>query len=281
MAMIADTLHRRRSLTVTTLTLTLAMALLPGRAIADVLCHVASAKAATLEVRDLPGGKVVAHLANELVVRIDESKEENGIPWSEVSGGERGEWRNWGWVVKEALRCVDTDKFPREKISAYALRAAGIAPQSASNMKPEPISCDVVPNGWGVTISKELYDNYRQRGFSEKSLCLALGTSGVYFNPDTGERLNLYEITGDIFGLRPLRLPDCYRTVRVIGTGGYLIGWQPTGCQMRYHPSTGLPIEHPGLVELDAGGEAGGGVDEDNRSSTVSESRLRELLLGR
>jgi len=50
---------------------------------------------------------------------------------------------------------------------------------------------------------------------------------------------------------------------------------------MRYHPSTGLPVESADLVELSAGGEAGGGLDEDNRSSTVSVDRARALIYGK
>jgi hypothetical protein len=113
-------------------------------------------------------------------------------------------------------------------------------------------------------------------------MCFALGGSGVYFDPTTGQQLKLYEIHQDMFGLRPLWLPDCYREIHLTGKQAeWLIGWRPIGCTLRYHPSTGLPITNPQLVELSVGGEAGGGVDEDNRSSTVSEDRLRSLLLGR
>jgi hypothetical protein len=110
---------------------------------------------------------------------------------------------------------------------------------------------------------------------------LGLGGTDVYFDPASGRQLKLYEIPGDIFGLRTFWLPDCFKQVQIIRRGGYLIGWRPVGCSMRYHPSTGLPITNVELVELSAGGEAGGGVDEDNRASTVSEDRARALIFGK
>lgn len=226
---------------------------------AETLCHIADPQDPTLNVRETPGGKVINALQNERVVREDEVKADaRGKSWSRVSSSYKGDWRNWGWVFKDRLNCVDTDRFRKEQLSVASLKAAGLVPQSATNTKALPISCDQIPNGWGVSISTELFQMYRKRGFSPEAICFGLGSSWVNFDPETGQLLKLYEINGDIFGLRPLWLPDCYSQLQITGRGGYLIGWRPTGCAMRFHPSTGKRISKPELVELAAGGEAGG-----------------------
>jgi hypothetical protein len=253
---------------------------------ADVLCHISDPRDPTLNVRSSPGGTVVSSLRNEELVRVFKTQADaTGRLWANI--GERSANNRRGydedWVLRDSLRCVNTDRFPRERISVTALQSVGIVPQDAFRTQKMPISCNEVPNGWGLTISDELYQSYRRRGFSRQALCLALGGSHVLFDPATGRRLPLYQIPGDISGLRPLWLSDCYRQIQVLPNQGfqqYLIYWRPTGCIIRYHPSTGLPITKPELVKMVSGGEAGGEVDEDNRSSTVSQSRLRSLVNG-
>jgi len=50
--------------------------------------------------------------------------------------------------------------------------------------------------------------------------------------------------------------------------------WRPTGCALRYHPSTGLPITKPELVELTSGeGELGGGF----LMKTTKAARFRKI----
>lgn len=252
-----------------------------GSAQAEVLCHISDPQDPTLNVRETPGGKVVNELKNGRVVRENERKRDPaGRTWSYVQSSHKGEWRNWGWVFSERIKCVDTDRFPREKVPFAALKQAGILPQTAPRSESLAVRCDEVPNGWGVSISSELFAAYRRRGFSRAAVCLALGSSNVNFDPETGKRLHLYEVD-DIAGLRPLWVPDCYREVTIVGRGGYLIGWRPTGCTVRYHPSTGMKIEDPSTIELTAGGEAGGAADEDNRTSTISRDRLKALVSGR
>lgn len=254
----------------------------------EVLCNVADPRDPTLNVRSSPNGSITNRLRNGRVVRIDQTKADaNGKSWAEVSGIYDGDWKNWGWVFRNHLQCIETDKLSQESLSVNVLRAAGIVAENVWDAKNSrsgatlPVCRDEVPNGWGVTLSNELFEAYRQRGFTKAAVCLALGGNDVYFDPATGRQLKLYRVTGDTLSLRPIWLPDCYRTVQVIRKGGYLIGWRPTGCTMRYHPSTGLPIASQEVVELSAGGEAGGGVDEDNRSSTVSAARARELTQGK
>lgn len=262
------------------------LTLMPKSGRADLYCHISDPQDATLNVRDSPGGSVVNRLPNEMVVRADDPQSDaQGGTWVNVEGSYQGKYQALGWVFRKHLRCVETEQFPREHPSVQVLRAAGIAPEESS--KTLPISCDVVPNGWGVSISNELYKAYRQRGFSKNAVCLGLGGWGVYFDPETGKRLDVYELPQDPeMGLRPqvhpFWLPDCYKQVQILNEGkSYMVSWRPTGCKLRYHPTTGLPITKPDLVELTAGGPAGGGVDEDNRSSTITEERLRRLVLGK
>ncbi len=247
-------------------------------------CHIADPNDATLNVRDSPGGTVINRLVNGRLVYVDDTKKDSrGRSWALVSGDLNSEFRTWGWVFQSSLQCIDTNRFPRETISVKVLHSAGLLPQSAFGYKPFPISCDIVPNGWGVTISKELFSRYKSRGFSETAVCLGLGTDGINFDPETGKRLRVYQQAGDTFNLLyPLHLPDCFKTIKIIGSKNpqYLLRWRPTNCQIHFHPTTGVKINDPRLVELAAGGEAGPGTDEDNQSSTVSESRLKEILNG-
>ncbi len=235
------------------------MVLLPGSARATVFCHVADPHDATLNVRSAPRGEVINRLRNERVVIVFETRTgPRGKTWADVGGAYQGQWRNWGWVFRDSLRCVDRGALPREKLSKKTIKAVGILPDTVADMRPFETCLGVVPNGWGVTISRELYDHYRRRGFTKEAVCLALGSADVSYDPETGRQLPLYELSGGL--IRPLRLSDCYRTVQVYPKTSYIIGWRPTGCTLRYHPTTGIRIHDPNAVELTSGGAAGGGT---------------------
>src|SRR5262245_39906443 len=258
----------------------LLVAVIPREGAAQQLCHVADPQDPELNVRDSPGGSVINRLQNGRVVRIEEEKaDSSGQAWAKVGGKYRGQWRDWGWVSRRHLRCINTKQLRTEKPSIAVLRAAGIVPQNVMSRRTLPVSCDEVPNGWGVTLSKELYDGYRRRGFSQTAICFGLGSIGVYFDPATGKQLTLY-LTKDGPFPRPFWLPDCFKQVQIIGRGGGEISWRPIGCTLRYHPETGLPIDKPELVELTTGGAAGRGEDEDSRT-TVSADRAQALTQGR
>lgn len=248
---------------------------------AETLCHITDPKDATLNVRDAPAGNIVNKLRNERVVSVNAwADDAQGRRWAKVSGTYKSSTRLWGWVFAASLRCMDTTKLPRETISSSALSAAGILPHGSRD--PFPISCDIVANGWGVSISSDLYQHYRDRGFSEDAVCLALGSTDVKFDPETGKVLPLYEDPGNLVDIvYPLTLPDCFKTVHMNPIEvPYMIVWRPTNCTVAYHPTTGMKISDPTLVELVSGGEAGAGSDEENQSSTVSEERLKKILRG-
>jgi hypothetical protein len=253
---------------------------------AGVLCHVSDPHDPALNVRDSPGGTVVNRLQNERIVQLDESKTDaTGQIWAQVSGKFHGDDRVWGWVLRDSLGCVDTDKFPVVEVSVATLAEAGILSQQAHKVAKRVnsfVSCGEDLQGWGVDVSHELYDAYMRRGFSKKALCFALGGWGVYFDPATGRRLKLYNWPKAMGGPRPLWIPDCYKEIRMVGTeSGGEFPWRPAGCTLRYHPTTGRPITKSELVELSSGGPAGGAVDEDNQSSAISEDRLQSLINGK
>jgi hypothetical protein len=72
---------------------------------------------------------------------------------------------------------------------------------------------------FNISISAELLAHYVQRGFSRRSLCMAL-ISGIRFDPETGHRLATYVVVyllasndqpeGDIAQELPLAIPSCF-----------------------------------------------------------------------
>jgi hypothetical protein len=72
---------------------------------------------------------------------------------------------------------------------------------------------------FNISISAELLAYYVQRGFSRRSLCMAL-VSGIRFDPETGHRLATYVVVymlasrdqpeGDIAQELPLAIPSCF-----------------------------------------------------------------------
>jgi hypothetical protein len=194
-----------------------------------------------------------------------------------------------GFFVSSLLCCssstVDAFNYSADglnvvHLSIASLQSVGISPQIAQLKLP--ISCHEI-NGWGVTISRELLENYKKRGFSRLAVCLALGSDDVYFDPATGKQLPLYQAPVLLTGPRPLWLSDCFHEVKLLKSRyDYIVAWTPVGCKMRYDPHTGQLIKKPKAITFYAGGELGGGVDEDNnQSSDINEDRLRSLVNGR
>jgi hypothetical protein len=95
-------------------------------------------------------------------------------------------------------------------------------------------------HGWNISMSNAFLEFYQLRGFSHRSLCLAL-VSGIRFNPETGQRLASYVLIdrrlfspSNIFvkvGISdelPLSVPDCFRR-----------GLPYSDCEWNYDPITG------------------------------------------
>jgi hypothetical protein len=259
------------------------LALAPNEARSQIFCQV---MVPTSIVRTIPdGGDIISHVEVQRIVFLSNIKKDTkGRAWAKIV---REEWDYdydenlvlGGWMLRDHLKCLNIDSLKRERLSVKVLRAAGIAPQEAS--LGFDISCEAeVPNGWGVTISDELYSSYQSRGFSKTALCFALGSGDVFFDPETGRQLKLYTVGQDPM-THPIWVPNCFKKVEILKKLGHHNSWRPSGCVLRYHPTTGLPIDDAKVVELWAGGAAGPGVDEDNISSTVSADRLRSLVTGK
>ena len=129
------------------------------------------------------------------------------------------------------------------------LRSVGIAPLSGMDRSGRPflrlpIVCGIERS---VVISSELFATYRQRGFSMTALCLAFADSGIHFDPATGQRLPLFSFSGE-HALRPLWLPDCYKSAEVLPSRNIYTIWRPSGCILEYHPWTGKKISRPELL---------------------------------
>jgi hypothetical protein len=94
-----------------------------------------------------------------------------------------------------------------------------------------------------ISISRELLAFYRERGFSRRSLCMAL-TSGIRFDPETGRRLTTYIVVYDLKALRthpddlgnvspelPLAVPSCFARALPY-----------SDCAWNYNPYTGKKL---------------------------------------
>jgi hypothetical protein len=94
--------------------------------------------------------------------------------------------------------------------------------------------------GWDISVSDEFLNYYKSRGFSRRSLCLAL-VSGIRFNPETGERLASYILINDLEAVQtgaveagslsdelPISVPDCFRN-----------GVPYSDCAWKYDPLSG------------------------------------------
>lgn len=190
-------------------------------------------------------------------------------------------------LISNPVACVERQKLRPLTIAPSQLRRAGLYPQVVfdSNgdiiVKTLPITCDVVPNGWGVTLTRELYASYKSRGFSDDAICIGLGADGIHFDPETGKQLPLYVFPRDLFDIvHPLYLPDCFESVKQTGSeGSWLIYFRPTGCEMKYHPTTGKMLEAGEDVILTAGGDGTPGVDDFSGAAVISDARLKELII--
>jgi hypothetical protein len=175
----------------------------------------------------------------------------------------------------------------QEIVSARDLRKAGIA---WSEVAALPIACPYQGEGHTPSLSRELFDYYRNRGFALRPLCLALGSYDVRYDPSDGRRLSRYQLTGmehlapeDLeFYRYPFHVPDCFRSVQVLEDLNYEVSWRPTGCTVRYHPKTGAPVRNASSVKLGTGGGAGDAPNPSGRTvrSTVSDEKLGRLLRG-
>jgi hypothetical protein len=148
------------------------------------------------------------------------------------------------------------------------------------------IGCPYQGEGYTISLSREVVDQYRQRGFSLRALCLALASHQVRFDPSNGSALQRYQLPG--YGRSseyqfPFFIPDCFREVKILADRHFEVEWRPAGCEIHYDPASGSAVTSSSAVRLVTGGGAGDAPDEASSSatSTTSGARLEGLISGR
>ena len=75
---------------------------------AERVCKVTDPTNTPLNIRDQPNGKVINKLRNEREVYIIEtSYDDKDRPWVYLEGYYKGEYRQWGWAIREFVSCYD------------------------------------------------------------------------------------------------------------------------------------------------------------------------------
>lgn len=97
-------------LLVLTLVTSLATISLSSSSKAEQVCKVTDPTGTPLNVRDRPNGKVINALRNGREVHIHEiANDSQGRSWAKVGGYFNGEYRIWGWVIREFISCYDNE----------------------------------------------------------------------------------------------------------------------------------------------------------------------------
>jgi hypothetical protein len=72
------------------------------------VCKVTDPTGTPLNVRDQPNGRVINALKNGREVNIEAiTNDSKGRPWAKVGGYYKGEYRIWGWVLREFISCYE------------------------------------------------------------------------------------------------------------------------------------------------------------------------------
>ena len=146
--------------------------------------------------------------------------------------------------------------------------------------------CPYQGEGYTFSLSPSLISNFKQRGFSLRTMCLALGSSNLKFDPESGAALARYQLPG--YGNNTdyqfaIRIPDCLKRVRIIKDQHFEIKWAPSACNIKYNPEDGLEISKSSSVNLLTGGPAGEAPSEVAASarSSTSSAELGALMRSR
>ena len=69
-------------------------------------CRVLDRYDTSANVRATPNGQWINALRNGRVVEIKEIRNDyKGRPWAYVTGWYNNQYRNWGWIIMDSLRC--------------------------------------------------------------------------------------------------------------------------------------------------------------------------------
>jgi hypothetical protein len=75
---------------------------------AEQVCKITDPTDTSLNVRDRPNGEIINVLRNGREVYIHETAyDEQNRPWVKVGGYYEGEYRIWGWVLREFISCYN------------------------------------------------------------------------------------------------------------------------------------------------------------------------------
>jgi hypothetical protein len=70
------------------------------------VCKVTDPTGTPLNVRTQPNGRVINTLKNGREVNIEAiTNDSKGRPWAKIGGYYKGEYRIWGWVLREFISC--------------------------------------------------------------------------------------------------------------------------------------------------------------------------------
>jgi hypothetical protein len=147
------------------------------------------------------------------------------------------------------------------------------------------VHCPYQGEGFTISLSPALVAQYKERGFTLRTMCLALASDRVKFDPSNGRPLPRYQLPGygsDPEYRFPFYVPDCFSKLQILNDRHFEIAWRPIGCEMKYDPTSGSPISGSARVELFTGGAAGDAPDESRATSggVTSSSELGNLVGG-
>lgn len=73
------------------------------------VCKITDPTGTPLNVRDQPNGRVINAVKNGREVNIEAiTNDSKGRPWAKVGGYYKGEYRIWGWVLREFISCYES-----------------------------------------------------------------------------------------------------------------------------------------------------------------------------
>jgi len=75
---------------------------------AERVCKVTDPTETPLNIRDEPNGKIINKLRNDREVYITDTTYDNkNRPWVYLEGYYKGEYRHWGWAIREFVSCYN------------------------------------------------------------------------------------------------------------------------------------------------------------------------------
>ncbi|MDZ7960545.1 MAG: hypothetical protein RMY34_22130 [Aulosira sp. DedQUE10] len=125
---------------------------------AETICKITDPTGTPLNVRDTPNGKVINQLKNGRAVYIDEiAYDLQGKPWSKISGHYNGQYKEWGWVIREFISCYDSSLENQNSKAICEVTDPTGTPLNVRD-KPNGKVINQLRNGRAVYIDQITYD---------------------------------------------------------------------------------------------------------------------------